>query len=149
MDTKSLCVSKGEKVWMVQVDVVPVNFDGNLITIGGFAALAALLNARFPFVKDDGKVDYHQRTDKKLQLAHQPIPLTIGKIGQYLVIDPTQEEEAALDARLTITVMEDGRLCALQKSGSSELTVDNIKAMAELAIVKSGELRKKLLEALV
>lgn len=145
-DTKSLCVEKGESVWMVQCDVMPLNFDGNMIDLGGLAALAALLNARFPKVGDDKKVDYHTSTDRTLELQQLPIPITIGKIGGHLIVDPTQEEETALDARLTITMLADGNICALQKGGVSPLTIDDIKEMVKIASVKSKELRAKLLE---
>ena len=144
-DTKSLCVEKGESVWMVQCDVMPLNFDGNIIDLGGLAALAALLNARFPKV-EDGKVDYHTSTDRTLELKHLPIPITVGKIGSHLIVDPTQEEESALDARLTMTMLADGNLCALQKGGQQPLTIDEIKEMVKLADAKSKELRAKLLE---
>ncbi len=147
INTKALCVEKGEKVWMVQVDIISLNFDGNLIDLGGLAAIAALMNARFPAVDEEGKVDYHNKTDKKLELQKLPIPITIGKIGGQLIVDPTQTEEEALDARLTITVTEDNNLCAMQKGGDAPLTEEEIKQMVDLAIQKSQELRKILLEA--
>ncbi len=145
-DTKSLCVEAGKKVWMVQCDVVPLNFDGNLIDLGGLATITALRAARFPKVGDDEKVDYHTSTDKTLELQHMPVPITVSKIGHYLIVDPTQEEEKAVDARLTITVLEDGNLCALQKGGEAPLTEDEIKRMVDIAVVKSQELRAKVLE---
>lgn len=147
-DTKSLCVKEGEKVWMVQCDVLPLNYDGNLIDLGGLATLAALLDARFPKVGDDGKVDYHQKTDKTLELQHLPLPITIGKIGEHLIVDPTQEETKALDARLTITMLADGNLCALQKGGDAPLTMEDIKEMVRLADEKSKELREQLLQVI-
>lgn len=145
-DAKSLCVEPGEKVWMVQCDVVPIDFDGNLIDLGGFASLAALLTARFPFSDADGKVDYHKRSEKKLALDRLPLPVTVAKIGSSLLVDLTQEEEKALDARLTVTVLADGKLCALQKGGDAPLTIDDIKRMVDLAKQKSQELRKILME---
>ncbi|MBN1275339.1 exosome complex protein Rrp42 [Candidatus Woesearchaeota archaeon] len=145
-DAKSLCVEPGESVWMVQCDVMPINFDGNLIDLGGLAALAALLDARFPMVGGDGTVDYHERTDRKLELEQLPVPVTVGKIGKHLLVDPTQEEESALDARLTLTMLANGDLCALQKGGDEPLTRDDIKAMVSLAGEKGKELRAKLLE---
>ena len=145
-DVKSLCVEEGESVWMVQCDVMPLDFDGNMIDLGGLAALAALLDARFPKVGEDNKVDYHTKTDQRLELQRLPIPITIGKIGKHLIVDPTQEEESALDARLTLTLLEDGNLCALQKGGFAPFTIDEIKEMMRLADEKSRELRAKLLE---
>ena len=47
IDTKALCVEHGEKVWIVNVDVNVINHDGNLIDIGGLAALAAFLLVTF------------------------------------------------------------------------------------------------------
>jgi exosome complex component RRP42 len=145
-NTKSLCVEKGKQVWMVQCDVIPLNFDGNLIDVGGLATLAALLAARFPLVKEDGKVDYHKHTDKTLALKHLPLPITVGKIGKHLLVDLTQEEEKVLDARLTLSMLADGNICALQKGGASPLTMEDIQEMVRLADAKSRELRAKLLE---
>lgn len=146
MDTKKLCVEPEEKVWMVQVDVIPINFDGNLISIGGFGALAALMTAKFPVIDKDGNADPESRSENGLELSHYPIPITVGRIGEHLFIDPTQEEEEALDARLTITVMENNKLCALQKGGQKPLTMEEIHQMVDLAVKKSQELRKKLEE---
>ncbi|MBD3208900.1 exosome complex protein Rrp42 [Candidatus Woesearchaeota archaeon] len=145
-DTKSLCVEKGEKVWMVQCDILPLNFDGNLIDLGGLAVLAALRDARFPKVDEEGAVDYHEKTDKGLALQQLPVPITVGKIGEHLIVDPAQEEEQALDARLTMTMLADGTVCALQKGGQAPLTISEIKEMVKLADAKSKELRKQLLE---
>ena len=145
-DTKSLCVEKGAKVWMVQCDIAPVNYDGNLIDLGGLATLAALLNARFPKLGEDGTVDYHEKTDTPLALQRQPIPITVGKVGEHLLVDPTQQEEEALDARLTVTMLGDGNICALQKGGPQPLTDEDIKEMVRLASEKSKELRAKLTE---
>lgn len=145
-DTKNLCVVKGEKVWMIAIDVVPLNYDGNLIDMGGLAALAALKNARFPKVEEDGTVNYHSRTDKPLELEKVPIPVTISKIGDLLIVDPTAEEEKAVDARLTVTILDDDKICALQKGGNHPLTTQDVETMVELAIKTSKTLRKTLNE---
>jgi len=141
-NTKSLCLVKGEKVWTVAIDVVPLNYDGNLIDMGGLSALIALKNARFPKVNDDGSIDYHVKTDKALDLQKIPIPVTVCKIGDLLIVDPTDEEEKAVDARLTVTVLEDDKICALQKGGDHSLNMKDIEKMVELAIKISKQLRK-------
>ncbi len=140
-DTKSLCVEKGEKVWMVAIDVVPLNYDGNLIDIGGVAAIAALKNARFPEVDKDGNVDYHSKSKETLKMQKVPIPVTVCKIGDLFIVDPTDEEEKAVDARLTVTVLEDDKICALQKGGNSSLSISDVEKMVDLAISTSKKLR--------
>ena len=71
-----------------------------------------------------------------------PIPITIIKIGKQFVVDPLPEEEEAMDARLTITTVADGRICALQKGGSNPLSSDDVAKMIELSLKKGKELRK-------
>lgn len=145
-NTKTLCLEKGEKVWTVAIDIVPINYDGNLIDIGGFAAIAALKSTRFPELKEDGTVDYHKRTNKTLELQKIPIPITVCKISDVLIVDPTDEEEKAVDARLTVTVLDEDKICALQKGGDHALTIKDIEKMVDLAIKTSKTLRKKLEE---
>ena len=145
MDTKALCIAKGEKVWMVMIDICPINTDGNLIDIGALAAIIALKNAVFPEVKD-GVVDYKKKTKKGLPLKHFPITLTILKIGDSFIVDPTDSEEKAMDSRLTVSIMDDGKICAMQKGGLMPLEIKDIDIMIDMAMKKSEELRK-LVEA--
>jgi len=67
--------------------------------------------------------------------------VTAVKIGDNLVLDPTDDEEKALDSRLTVSTMQTGEICALQKGGSSPLTFEDIHAMVELCCAKAKELR--------
>jgi len=77
-----------------------------------------------------------------------PVPVTILKIGDNLIVDPTEAEEAVLDARLTVSILEDGTLCALQKGGDASLSVKDINEMINLAVKKSQDIRRKIYEAL-
>jgi len=141
IDLKDLCIDKGLKAWSVSIDVLSVNYAGGLIDAFGLAALLALRDTRFPEYKD-GAVDYHKKTDRKLILKRFPIPVTVFKIGNNLIVDPTVEEEGAVDVRLTVTSTEDGRLCALQKGGEGELSTEEIARMMELAMAKAKEIRE-------
>lgn len=140
VDFKSLCITKGEKVWTLCLDLAPMNDDGNLLDAFGLAGLAALKVMKFPKVDGD-KIDYHTRTDKGVELRNLPIPITVCKIGKYFLVDPTNEEEPAIEARLTVTSLGDGNLCALQKGGDKPLTSEDISRMVDIAIEKGKELR--------
>jgi len=141
LDTKKLCITAGEKVWSISVDLCPLNDDGNLIDVGSMAAVAAILNARFPSY-EDGKVDYKKKTEETIPISRTPIAITILKIGTAFVVDPTEMEEQALDARLTVTTIDDDRLCSIQKGGAGTLSIEDIEKMVELAVHKSREIRK-------
>ncbi|MGE0793515.1 MAG: exosome complex protein Rrp42 [Candidatus Woesearchaeota archaeon] len=143
IDTKKLCITPGEKVWMVSVDVVPLNHDGNIIDIGAIAALAALKTTRFPEVVD-GNINYKKLTNEKLVIDKEPIAITVTKVGGNFLIDPTKEEESIADARLTVTVTADNTFCSLQKGGEEGLTSEEIEKIFDIAIEKSNEIRSKL-----
>jgi exosome complex component RRP42 len=147
IDDKALCITPGELVWMVNVDLCPLNTDGNLIDVGALAAIAALKSTRYPKLEND-KVTYGEPTDERLPVAGIPIPVTIVKIGDTLLVDPTDDEFKTADARLTVTTMEDGRLCALQKGGDAPLTLDEVSQMLDLATGKAQELREMILKAI-
>ena len=143
LDFKKLCIKKGEQVWLVMIDIYPINNAGNLFDAAALAALAALKDAKFPKLDGD-KVDYKTKTKKGLTLGCLPVSCTVRKIGKHFLVDPTVVEEGCNDARLTVAVMDDGKLCAMQKGGNGLLTVDDANKMVEIAIKGTKQLRKVL-----
>jgi exosome complex component RRP42 len=143
LDLKQLLIKKGEKCWMVVIDVCILNDDGNMLDASSLAAMAALQDARFPKYEND-ELDYKTKTDRRLTLTKVPIAVTVYKIGQVFLIDPMLEENKQFDSRLTVTSVEDGTICALQKGGEGALSADDLKKMVELAIEKARYLRSLL-----
>jgi len=143
IDFKKLCIKKGEKVWMINVDIAPINDDGNLFDTSSLAAIAALKDTVFPKLEKD-KVNYKEKTNKRLELSKLPIEITVYKIGKFFIVDPLPDEEKVIDARLTVASLEDGRICALQKGGDCALTTQEIFKMVDIAIEKAKMLRSYL-----
>jgi len=112
---ENLCITPAEKVWSVMIDVVSVNDNGNLMDASGLAALAALRSTKYPTF-DGTSVDYQKKTDKSLELGAEPLPVTIIKAGDHIVVDPLPEEEEIADARLTIATLADGSISAKSNS---------------------------------
>lgn len=143
IDLKKLVIKKGEKCWMIVVDICPLNADGNLLDASALAAMAALQDAHFPKYEND-EIDYKTPTDKKVELKHTPLSVTVLKIGNNYLVDPLHEEEKNLDARLTIAVTEDGTICALQKGGEWPLSLEDVNKMIDIAMERTRFLRGKL-----
>lgn len=142
LDFKKLCVREGEKVWLVFIDIYPINAAGNLFDACYLAALAAIKDAHFPVLNEDDKINYKEKGKEKLPLTKLPISCTVWKIGKEFLVDPLQEEEAAADARMSIVFMEDGRICAMQKGGSVALKTEDISTMVDIAEEKTKEIRR-------
>lgn len=131
VDLKSLCITEGESVWGIIIDIVPVNDGGNLLDASSIAALAALMDARFPNVVD-GVIDYKEHV-KHVELNSKPLLVTAYRIGDHIVVDPDFEEERGVQSRLSIGFQDDGMLCALQKGGELGLTPEEIELSLEKA----------------
>jgi exosome complex component RRP42 len=143
IDTSKLCIEPGKKVYMVFADVYPLDYDGNLIDASSLAVAAALLTTKFDEYKwEDGKA---VPTGKKLDLPirNTAVEVTVSRIGQHLVLDPSLKEEMVQDCRLTMAVDKNDKLRAMQKGGGSgPLTLDEIEASMTMAINRSHDLHK-------
>ena len=146
IDTKELCITAGEKVWMIFIDIDVIDNCGNLIDAACTAAVAALLNAKMPELDEEGKINYAVRKDK-LPVKGIPVNTTFVKINNQILADPTLDEMNAMEARLTIgTIDKDHKIqmCSMQKGGTVGLTVDEIDKISEMAEEKGEEIREKI-----
>jgi exosome complex component RRP42 len=144
IDTEKLVIEPGKKVFVVFIDVYVLNHDGNLIDASALAAMSALLNTKMPnYEIKDGELKIKQGYTP-LPLKNHPITVTIGKIGNTLIVDPWAEEEQVMDSRFSMAIKDDGNICAIQKGGSGFFTPQQILEASKLAQQKAAELRKKL-----
>jgi len=144
IDFKKLCIKPGKKVFVIFVDVYVLNHDGNLIDASALAALAALLNTKmlnYEIEEDEVKI---KPGYTPLHMSKHPIAVTFAKINGKLIVDPWLEEEQIMDARLTMTIDDDGNVCAIQKGGSGYFTPEQVLEAAKTAMEKADEIRKKL-----
>jgi exosome complex component RRP42 len=139
---EKLCLEPGEKVWTVFVDIHIINHDGNLIDASALAGILALMNTKIPELEDD-KIN-REKLKEKLTLKDIPVTISVGKVLDKYLIDPTKEEEEVLDSMITVSIMKNGKICAMQKSKHYSLTEDDLNKMIDLAVKKSKEIRKLL-----
>ena len=134
LDFKKLCIKEGELVWTIFIDIYPINDAGNLRDACALAALAALKDAKFPELdKKTGKVNYEKKTNVSVPLEDEPIEVTVLKLHDDYIVDPSVEEEEFLDARLTTAFLKKGEICAMQKGGVEALSSDDISRMIDIA----------------
>lgn len=143
IDVDKLCITEGELVWIVFIDVHVLDYDGNLFDASSLGAIAALLDTRLPKIEDD-KIIYGEKTNEKLPIVNKPIETTFAKVGDGIILDPVLDEERVMDARLTVSTEEKGNMCAMQKGGSGTFTKDEIFEIVERGAKKSKEVRKYL-----
>jgi len=144
IDFNSLCIKKGEKVWVVFVDIYVLNHDGNLIDAAALAAIAALNKAVLPaYDSEKEMVDKEKQGKEKLKLTCLPIACTFGKFDDIILPDPCLLEEEQMKARITVTTTEKD-IHSIQLGGSEGMTVNEINSCVEKAFELSKDLRKSL-----
>lgn len=134
-------IVSGEMAWTAYVDLYTLDMDGNLFDACAIAAMVALKETRMPKLDEDNKIISKEYTGK-ISVVKSPVLCTFVKVGNTLMVDPTQVEENASSARFSVSVTEDNVLCAFQKGGSGVLTLPEINSCIEIAIKRAKEIRK-------
>jgi exosome complex component RRP42 len=146
VDLDKLVLIPGKIVYTIFVDCSIINTDGNLFDATSYAVVSALISSKLPiFEIQDGKVvDTGNKRDPPI--TTMPISITAVRIGDAVILDPTSEEEACMDARITITTNSDGHFTAMQKGSTGAFTIEQLKKAAETARIKGEMVRTKLKE---
>jgi exosome complex component RRP42 len=141
LDLESLVIVPGKLAYVVFVDIYILNHDGNLFDASEYAAISGLMNAKLPVVEVEGEEAKLTGDFKELPVRDCPVSVTIAKIDEALLVDPTLEEETMATAKITITTTKDGKICAIQKSGGGTFTFEEIMEAQKIARSKADEIR--------
>ena len=148
VDVSQLVIEKDKSVVGVFADNVVIDYDGNLFDACSYAATAAVLKSKLPKweMKDDVPT-LVEGEESELPTTTIPVSVTMGKIGNHIIVDPNGDEWASMDSRITITTDSDGNIVALQKGGDDGFTVDEIVRCGELSIKAGAKIRETLKQA--
>ncbi|XP_076001308.1 exosome complex component RRP45 isoform X2 [Genypterus blacodes] len=153
IDTESLCVVSGEKVWQIRVDVHMLNHDGNLMDAASIAAISALCHFKRPDVGIQGDevtvYSPEERDPIPLSIYHMPISVSFGffQQGTYLLVDPCEREERVMDGLLMIAMNKHREICSVQSSGGIMLLKDQVMRCSKIASVKVSEITELINQA--
>jgi exosome complex component RRP42 len=146
IDLDKLVLVPGEIVYTIFVDCSIINADGNLFDATSYAVVSALMSSKIPIFKvQDGKV-IDSGDVQEPPLTTIPISITAARVGDTVILDPTAEEEACMDARITITTNSNSDFTAVQKGSTGAFTLEQLKKTAEAARIKGIEVRSKIKE---
>jgi|UniRef100_A0A7J2TAQ4 RNase PH-related exoribonuclease len=139
-----LTIIPGKKVWMLWLDIYVLDHDGNLIDAAMIGSMMALAQLKVPHFEVDQitgsvKVDKSKYT-APLQINRYVATVTVYKIGDMLLVDPTAEEEAIASASITISISEEGNIVAIQKRGLGFFLEREIEQAVEISLSKGKEL---------
>ncbi|NXC12930.1 EXOS9 protein, partial [Corythaeola cristata] len=154
VDTESLCVVAGEKVWQIRLDLHLLNHDGNIIDAASIAGIVALCHFRRPDVSVQGEevtvYTPEERDPVPLSIHHMPICVSFAffQQGTYLLVDPSEREERVMDGLLVIAMNKHREICTIQSSGGIMLVKDQVLRCSKITAVKVAEITELIQKAL-
>ncbi|KAH6819371.1 3'-5'-exoribonuclease family protein [Perilla frutescens var. frutescens] len=165
IDLKELCLVSGKAAWMAYLDIYCLDADGALFDAALLSAVAAFSHLQIPVVSlnDDGRIvlmseenggsmkkkEPVNKEKIKLKLNSQPFSLTCVLHKNYILADPTFEEESIMETYLTITLDTNFQLVSLNKPGGPGLaSTSAIQDCIILARQRVKELQQILNEAI-
>eukprot|EP00762_Andalucia_godoyi_P006560 ANDGO_04999.mRNA.1 Exosome complex component rrp45 len=138
IDTESLCILSGERVWSISASVRIIEDDGNVVDCASISCAAALLHFRKPEVSLDGLV----LTDKDpvpLSIHHMPLCVSFAFVQDpesemmyKILIDPLRMEEDYMGGFMTVAMNVHGEVCLVHKNGGTLVSDDVLPACMEL-----------------
>lgn len=143
IDINKLCITVGESVWIVYIDVHVLNDNGNIIDASCLAAIAALMTTIVP------NEQHGIGMNVPLAMKEIPVGVTLAKIGSKLMVDPSLDEEAVCETKLTVVSSSDGSVAGMQKMGSAPFTEAEVLEAIDIACEKAAEIRNLYLEELI
>ncbi|KAK0711245.1 ribosomal protein S5 domain 2-type protein [Lasiosphaeris hirsuta] len=157
LDTESLCLVAGQKVWSVRVDVHVLSHDGNLIDAACLAVVAALRHFRKPDTSmESGILTVYTPAEREpvaLSWLHSPFCVTwsyFGDEGEIALLDATWREEQVRVGSCTISLNRHGEICQIAKLGGTPVEAVTLLQCTNTALTKVKEfssfLDKKLAE---
>ena len=140
---KQLVLEKDKSVIGVFCDNAVTDHDGNLFDACSYASTAAINACKIPkYEMQDEKPVKIEGEFTEPPITTLPVSVTMAKIGDFIVVDPTIEEWGIMDARITITSNSDGNVVALQKGGSDGFSQEELIKCAELSVKVGSKIRE-------
>ncbi|KAJ6227893.1 exosome complex component rrp43 [Anaeramoeba flamelloides] len=146
INLEELCIQESEKVWMIYLDIYTLNCDGNVLDACIISALAALQNTTLDPVIIVGENEESKEIQKEIILHNLPIPSSFGFFEDYILADPTADEEEIINSKLTIILGKNNKksICDIYKTGSYPISRKTISTCIELAKNRSKYVIKQL-----
>jgi exosome complex component RRP42 len=154
LDVNDLCIVPGKFCWVLYIDVMVVQYGGNLVDVATLGIYSALRDTHIPKVvaedqstKSKDALGYELDDDVnsawKLDVDCCPICVTLSQItpdSSFYVLDASHQEEGCTCSTLVVGVDSTGTVCGLQKGGSGTFDPDALSSMMRTCVQTADKL---------
>ncbi|XP_020798369.1 exosome complex exonuclease RRP42-like [Drosophila serrata] len=144
-DYRTLCLIPGQQCWKLYIDILILECGGNLHDAVSLAAKAALFNTKLPRVTatllDAGITDLiisdNPYDCTRIGIDTVPLLVTVCKIGDFCLVDPSAEEEVCSTVSMVVSVsMRNGEafLSGTHLTGGGAMHRDTMRNCLQLGL---------------
>lgn len=128
LDKKNLYLEQCDSHWLINIEVICLNYDGCLLDASIIAILSAL---KALTLSTKSRPDI---PDSSINFNNIPICSSFAMIGKRIICDPNLEEETVAQCAFSITIdSTTNRLCQINKVGGKSLSPPNLTKCIQLA----------------
>jgi exosome complex component RRP42 len=143
-----LIILEGEHCWIMYIDVLLLDYGGNLVDAIVLAVRSALFNTKIPkvqIVESTRELVISEDLDEAehMDVSRLPLCLTLCKLGDKYIVDPQWQEEICADVILSMGVTREGRLFGVMKRGAGTLSTSLLTQMMYKVNEISGKFHEK------
>lgn len=146
LDPNDLCIAKGKLVWVLYCDLICLDDCGSVLDVAVLALSTALKTVLLPKVEydiDTGVIKVDDKVKSPLNLKCLPVACTFMAFEEYLLSDPSSDEEQIAESLITISTC-DGKFNYIHQPGGH--TMDSTKFDL---LVKQAVSREKYIKSLL
>ena len=144
LDLSQLVVVPGHTCWILYVDILVLELGGNIYDAVSIAVKAALATTRIPrlsVTSVEGGEPEIEITDSvgtdsyhSVDVSSCPVLVTMARIGNHCIVDPSPEEEECSSATLLLAVTPGGKLSTVRKLGEGSFHPSTIITAVKTAV---------------
>ena len=146
---EDLCIKEGKLVWSLHIDMLCLNYDGNVQDACCIAMISALKNTKLYEI--DYEEELHEPVFKTpfnfipLNVYNEPMCTTMFSLeNMFILCDPNSEEEEFARTYMIVFTLDDENICLIRKFGGFSIFDKQISLCIERAIKNGNFIREKL-----
>jgi len=154
-----LCPVVGKYAWVLYIDIICLDHDGNLRDASVAALVAAFHSLKLPKLIYDHEMEQITFSQDKEKVDVSCIPVSCSNalffldntelVGDdatqiTLVSDPSYAEQELADAHISIVTLDKGDICLTQQTGNRPLSESDLQKAISLASKYSTFIRKAI-----
>eukprot|EP00210_Caulerpa_lentillifera_P005953 g5688.t1 len=142
LNLQDLCILEARSCFVIYIDVAVLSVDGNVLGAISFGILAAIHQLPIPHVEvsfqqgsgdDTPEIEIDDEKCTFLDTSLCPVIISVGCIGEQLVVDMSAAEEASSKHSIYTGVSKDGVISGFTSSLKTSVIPERLQEMMELA----------------